>query len=275
MTAVHAVVGVALCACAPCLAQVEVLSINYTEIEWTLSPFEDPFIATDVFGALVEPGGIIVFSEFDVGIWNGSGDPNANTATFDLGTGDFETTFGVQATFLITDAAGAPVGSGVAEGVFFEVGVLEPTAEPHTYFGAISTPMPFPMQTTIKAPGGDPVAIVDVNFKNIKNLKCAHDEEEGDVEGEFLEVAGIPSVEIFLPRELGGGVLEGTVVGTFLGIIICPADCDGDGVLTILDFVCFQGLFSSGDAGADCNADGSLNILDFLCFQNAFQQGCP
>jgi hypothetical protein len=54
----------------------------------------------------------------------------------------------------------------------------------------------------------------------------------------------------------------------------CYPDCNGDGALNILDFVCFQGLFQNGDNAADCNGDGALNILDFVCFQGAFQQGC-
>jgi hypothetical protein len=55
----------------------------------------------------------------------------------------------------------------------------------------------------------------------------------------------------------------------------CIADCDENGQLNILDFVCYQFLFEQGDASADCNADGVLNILDFVCFQGEFQGGCP
>ena len=54
----------------------------------------------------------------------------------------------------------------------------------------------------------------------------------------------------------------------------CFADCDGNGELNILDFVCYQGLFQSGDDAADCDANGQLNILDFVCFQGEFQAGC-
>jgi len=55
----------------------------------------------------------------------------------------------------------------------------------------------------------------------------------------------------------------------------CAADCNDDGALNILDFVCYQGLFQAGDPGADCNGDGVLNILDFVCYQGEFQAGCP
>jgi len=37
----------------------------------------------------------------------------------------------------------------------------------------------------------------------------------------------------------------------------------------------YQGLFQAGDLGADCDGNGLLNVLDFVCFQNAFQRGCP
>jgi hypothetical protein len=63
-------------------------------------------------------------------------------------------------------------------------------------------------------------------------------------------------------------------ISMYVGEGGCFADCDGDGELTILDFVCYQGLFQSGDPGADCDGNGELNILDFVCFQNEFQQGC-
>jgi hypothetical protein len=55
---------------------------------------------------------------------------------------------------------------------------------------------------------------------------------------------------------------------------ICIADCNDDLQLNILDFVCFQGLFQSGDDAADINGDGALNILDFVAFQGAFVEGC-
>jgi len=55
----------------------------------------------------------------------------------------------------------------------------------------------------------------------------------------------------------------------------CFADCNGDGMLNVLDFVCYQTQFGAGDLAADCNGDGSLNVLDFVCYQAAFAAGCP
>ena len=54
----------------------------------------------------------------------------------------------------------------------------------------------------------------------------------------------------------------------------CPADLDGDGQLTIFDFLSFQNLFDAGDPLADFDGDGSLTLFDFLAFQNAFDAGC-
>ncbi|MEO1009545.1 MAG: GC-type dockerin domain-anchored protein [Planctomycetota bacterium] len=55
----------------------------------------------------------------------------------------------------------------------------------------------------------------------------------------------------------------------------CRADIDGDGSLTIFDFLGFQNLFDAGDLGADFDGDGVLTIFDFLEFQNEFDAGCP
>ncbi len=54
----------------------------------------------------------------------------------------------------------------------------------------------------------------------------------------------------------------------------CRADLDGDGSLSIFDFLAFQNLFDAGDVRADFDGDGSLTIFDFLAFQNEFDSGC-
>jgi len=55
----------------------------------------------------------------------------------------------------------------------------------------------------------------------------------------------------------------------------CFADCNDDAQLNVLDFTCFQTLFTAGDPAADCNDDGQLNVLDFTCCQGEFSAGCP
>ncbi len=71
-------------------------------------------------------------------------------------------------------------------------------------------------------------------------------------------------------------VLDGS--GQFITLLgevePCYPDFDGDGQLTIFDFLAFQNAFDSGDLMADCDGDGTLTLFDFLCFQNAFDAGC-
>ncbi|MEQ8316989.1 MAG: DNRLRE domain-containing protein [Phycisphaerales bacterium] len=54
----------------------------------------------------------------------------------------------------------------------------------------------------------------------------------------------------------------------------CRVDLDGDGDLTIFDFLAYQNLFDAGDLAADFDGDGALTIFDFLAFQNEFDAGC-
>ncbi|MGD1916460.1 MAG: GC-type dockerin domain-anchored protein [Phycisphaerales bacterium] len=58
------------------------------------------------------------------------------------------------------------------------------------------------------------------------------------------------------------------------GLTSCRADIDGDGQLTIFDFLEFQNLFDAGDPAADFDGDGDLTLFDFLEFQNLFDAGC-
>ena len=63
-------------------------------------------------------------------------------------------------------------------------------------------------------------------------------------------------------------------IDAILGGTPCRADIDGDGSLTIFDFLGFQNLFDTGDLRADFDGDGSLTLFDFLAFQNEFDAGC-
>jgi hypothetical protein len=60
-----------------------------------------------------------------------------------------------------------------------------------------------------------------------------------------------------------------------LGPAVCYPDCNGDGVLGLADFGCFQTKFALQDPYADCNGDGVLGLADFGCFQTKFALGCP
>ena len=118
-----------------------------------------------------------------------------------------------------------------------------------------------------------------------------------------IEISGAPSVDVGTPVSLGGGVWEVELTASTASeaglaeIMItiadagarpvtlmplptlevtagCYADLDGDGALTIFDFLAFQNAFDAGDPIADCDGSGGLDIFDFLCFQNAFDAGC-
>ncbi len=54
----------------------------------------------------------------------------------------------------------------------------------------------------------------------------------------------------------------------------CRADVDGDGDLTLFDFLAFQSLFDAGEDSADFDDDGRLTLFDFLAFQTDFDAGC-
>ncbi len=60
-----------------------------------------------------------------------------------------------------------------------------------------------------------------------------------------------------------------------LSPVVCYADCNADGSLTVADFGCFQTRFVAGDPYADCNGAGGLTVADFGCFQTRFVAGCP
>lgn len=54
----------------------------------------------------------------------------------------------------------------------------------------------------------------------------------------------------------------------------CAADCDGDGLVLVYDYLCYLNLFDAGDPRADLDGDGALTVFDFLEFQNDFESGC-
>lgn len=55
----------------------------------------------------------------------------------------------------------------------------------------------------------------------------------------------------------------------------CRIDLDGDGELTVFDFLAFGNLFDLADPRADIDGDGQFTIFDFLAFQTMFDAGCP
>ena len=56
--------------------------------------------------------------------------------------------------------------------------------------------------------------------------------------------------------------------------VSCHVDLDGDGELTVFDFLAFQNLFIARDYHADFDGDGEFTLFDFLAFQSQFAAGC-
>ncbi|MEO1279903.1 MAG: FG-GAP repeat protein, partial [Planctomycetota bacterium] len=59
-----------------------------------------------------------------------------------------------------------------------------------------------------------------------------------------------------------------------LDCLLCAADFDADGRLTLFDFLAFFNAFEDGDPIADFDRDGEFTLFDFLAFQDAFDAGC-
>ena len=72
----------------------------------------------------------------------------------------------------------------------------------------------------------------------------------------------------------GGGAAAFRLDRTPCDFGACRADFDGDGTLTLFDFLAFQNAFGSGNLCADFDGDGNLTLFDFLQFQNEFAAGC-
>jgi hypothetical protein len=79
----------------------------------------------------------------------------------------------------------------------------------------------------------------------------------------------------FASREATVAAMRPALVITFTPPASCYADCDGNEVLNVDDFLCFINAFASQDPYADCDGNQTYNVDDFLCFINDFAQGCP
>lgn len=95
----------------------------------------------------------------------------------------------------------------------------------------------------------------------------------GDGESEPVyfasDACGVPEPVAWDPAD---GVFN--YVLTVYGDPFCATDLDGDGLLTVFDFLEFSNLFDAGDLRADFDGDGVLTLFDFLEFQNRFMLGC-
>lgn len=56
--------------------------------------------------------------------------------------------------------------------------------------------------------------------------------------------------------------------------VACPVDANGDGTLSLADWVVFRDWMTAGDARADLDNNGALTMNDFVAFRNRFVAGC-
>jgi hypothetical protein len=54
----------------------------------------------------------------------------------------------------------------------------------------------------------------------------------------------------------------------------CRSDLDGDGQLSVADFLLLLNLYAAGDMRADINHDGQVNVADYFAFLGDFSIGC-
>jgi trimeric autotransporter adhesin len=87
---------------------------------------------------------------------------------------------------------------------------------------------------------------------------------------------GEPAPGLFVGGEFktAGGKSAGYISRYGFDEVPCYADLNGDGSLSLFDFLAFINLFNDGDPDADCDADGTFTLFDFLCFVNLFNGGC-
>jgi len=117
--------------------------------------------------------------------------------------------------------------------------------------GAAFTTTPDTVPLAFRNGTGDPIAILANEGRTIATFHM--DEWDGSTEAER--------------------VWE-NMMNLTLNATGCRPDLDGDGELTIFDFLAFQNAFDAMDPIADFDGDGEFTLFDFLAFQNEFDIGC-
>lgn len=81
---------------------------------------------------------------------------------------------------------------------------------------------------------------------------------------------GTPNYEIICPIFANRNIISTTYTCAESVAGQAFPDCDGNGLLTIFDFVCYSELFQDEDPSADINSDGVVNHLDFVQFRSLY-----
>ena len=86
-------------------------------------------------------------------------------------------------------------------------------------------------------------------------------------------VAGEVSGEITIASDAPDQPVR-TVLVSAVVVVSCPADFDGDGFLSGVDFDLYVQAFEAGDMAADFDQDGFLTGADFDLYVQAYEAGC-
>ncbi len=128
----------------------------------------------------------------------------------------------------------------------------------------------FPQSDRIQTTGAGDVVQINGGTLDVQLLPfyTPQSSDKFDVVKGFAGVAGTFDAHILPP---GARV---SYLPNAVRVHFCYPDCDGDGTLSIDDFICFQTEYALGIDTADCEADGILDINDFICFQTFYAIGC-
>ncbi len=202
-------------------------------------------------------------------------------------TDDATNPFGIDL-LVFSNALYLDSGGGVVDGIAGEGGTIEVSVDgiewflvpdldadgtPHGTLGYLDLTGPYDSDPgTVLSDFTKPVdPALDPNGLSFFELVDAYDGAGGGV-GVDLATVGLSEIR-FVRIAAAVGSPE---IDAFADVAAaCPADVDGDGELTLFDFLEFQNRFDGGDARADFDASGALDLFDFLAFQNAFAAGCP
>jgi fibronectin-binding autotransporter adhesin len=128
----------------------------------------------------------------------------------------------------------------------------------------------FPQSDRIQTTGAGDVVQINGGTLDVQLLTfyTPQSSDKFDVVKGFAGVTGTFDAHILPP---GARV---SYLPNAVRVHFCYPDCDGDGTLSIDDFICFQTEYALGIDTADCEADGILDINDFICFQTFYAIGC-